>query len=156
VAERIWNPREKKHRDCFIANVLAPLIAATRPTELRTEQAVEDAARAWILSLPEVPAEVLEAGVARLLETGTSWMPRPADLRIACAAVVAERHKALAPKAAEIVAECLQCMGTTWETVKGEDGIERVKRCGCKARVLALYEGLPEPIALPPAPEDAA
>lgn len=156
MADRRWNARESGHRQHFIAHVLAPLIAATRPPELRAATDVEDAARAWILSLPEVPADILEAGIEALLAEGLTFMPKPGDLRRACSVLVAERRRAVAPAAQALIADCAQCDGSTWENYRGDDGVSRVKRCGCHSRSLALLAGLPEPIALPPAPDEAS
>lgn len=154
MAERIWDPRDPAHVAYFAATILAPLIAATRPLDLRTASAVDDAAKAWALSLPEVPATVLEAGLERLLATGPTWMPRPGDLRRACSEWVAERRRDLAPRAASIIAECAQCGGSGWEHVREADDALRVKRCGCHTMALALLADLPAPIALPAAAEE--
>lgn len=154
MAEALWDARKPEHLSHFRRDVLAPLIVATRPPELRTPEAVNDAARAWILSLKDVPADVLAAGVDALLLEGPTWMPRPGDLRRACAAAITARRKAINARADLITAECEQCHGSTWEPYKGDDGFERVKRCGCHVRALALYEGVPEPLALPPAKDE--
>lgn len=156
MADPRWTPRDLRHRQHFAAHVLAPLIAATRPLDLRTAETVDAAARAWILSLAEIPAAVLEAGVERLLAAGPTWMPKPGDLRRACAELVDERRRTVAPAAQALIANCIQCQGSTWEDYRGEDGVARVRRCGCHARSLALLADLPTPIALPPAPDDPA
>jgi len=154
VAEAIWNARNGEHLSVFRREVLAPLIAATRPTELRTPEAVNDAARAWILSLKDVPLEVLTAGVEALLLEGPSWMPKPGDLRRACAALVAARRKAISSRADGITAECDDCHGSTWAPMVDAEGVTRMARCGCHKRAMALYAGLPEPLALPPAAQE--
>lgn len=153
MGNTLWSAQNPEHVQRFVAHVLAPLIAATRPTDMRSAEVVVDAARAWILCLKDVPADVLTEGVERLLGAGPTWMPRPGDLRVACAGVIAERLAALAPRAAEIRAACEDCHGSGWREVNGG-----VARCGCHARVLALYDGQPKPLALPPADEhgDAA
>lgn len=150
-APAIWNPREGGHLAWWRRNVLAPLIVATRPPELRTPESVDDACRAWILSLPEVPEGVLVAGVGRLLTTlgANAWMPKPGDLRAACAAVVKAQRAAVGPAAAQLIADCPDCHGSTWkETPEG------VRRCGCHAAALRLSEGLPALIALPAADQE--
>lgn len=148
MAEALWDARTSEARRFFIAHVLAPLIAATRPADLRSAQAVEDAARAWILCLKDVPADVLERGVEALLSAGPKWMPRPGDLREACAADIAKIRKAAAERGAAVIAECEDCRGSAWlETDRG------MVRCQCHAHALRLQEGLPSPLALPPAPE---
>jgi len=151
-APAIWNPREGGHLTWWRRNVLAPLIVATRPSELRTPEAVDDACRVWILALHEIPEAVIVAGVARLLTGVGPWMPKPGDLRAACAAVVKEQRAAVGPAAAQLIAACPDCHGSTWkETPEG------MRRCGCHGAALRLSEGLPEPILLPAAEhEDGA
>lgn len=157
MAEPIWNARNVEHLSVFRREVLAPLIAATRPMDLRTPDAVNDAARAWILSLKDVPADVLVEGVEALLLEASPWMPKPGDLRRVCAGAIKERRKAISARADAITAECEQCSGSTWEPFTDSEGVDRVKRCHCHVRALALYEGAPQPLSLPPAErEDGA
>jgi hypothetical protein len=157
VAEALWNARNLEHLSFFRREVLAPLIVATRPMDLRTPDAVDDAARAWILSLKDVPRQVLVSGVEALLIEGPTWMPKPGDLRRVCAASIAARRKAISARATAMTAECEDCQGSTWAPFTDTDGVPRVSRCGCHRRALTLYEGLPEPLALPPAErEDGA
>lgn len=151
MAEAIWNPRDKKHLDHFAANVLGPLVTATRPLDMRTSDTIRDAARAWVLCLKDVPADILQSGVESLMAAGPTWMPRPGDLRQACAGLIAERRKEAGARGQAIIADCLQCDGTGWERLM-VNGVERVKKCHCTVRALALLEGLPAPLALPPAP----
>ena len=156
MADAIWNARNPEHLRVFRREVLAPLITATRPTELRTPDAVNDAARAWILSLKDVPADVLVEGVEALLLEASPWMPKPGDLRRVCAGAIKARRKAISARADAITDECEQCSGSTWEPYVDAEGVSRVKRCHCHVRALALYEGLPEPLALPPAPAEVS
>lgn len=154
----IWNARDAEHVRFWRRHVLAPCIVATRPLDLRTPEAVDDACRAWILSLPEVPEPVLLQGVARLLQTlgPKAWMPRPGDLRGACAAVVADIRAAAAPTSQRLIAECQDCQGTTFvERFNAAGESLGMARCACHARALAVTSGLPTPIALP-AGDDAA
>lgn len=157
MAEALWNARSIEHLSFFRREVLAPLIVATRPLDLRTPEAVNDAARAWILSLKDVPQAVLVAGVEALLLEGPTWMPRPGDLRRVCAASIAARRKAISARAAAMTAECDDCHGSTLVPIVDGAGVTRMTRCVCHKRAMALYEGLPEPLALPPAErEDGA
>jgi hypothetical protein len=147
--QAVWSARERDHLAWWRRNVLTPLIAATRPLDLRTPEAVDDTTRAWVLALAEIPQAVLEPGVARLLTTCGKWMPAPSDLRAACAEVVAERRRALAERHAAMLATC-ECSGAAgWVEVDGA-----MARCSCWRAGMALYEGMPEPIALPAARED--
>lgn len=156
MAEAIWDARKRESLDFFTAHILAPLIAATRPSELRSGEAVRDAARAWILCLKDVPADILQAGVENLMAAGPTWMPRPGDLRQACAGLITERRREAGLRGQALMADCIQCDGTGWERIL-IDGVERVKKCGCTVRALALLNELPAVLALPPAPdEDAA
>lgn len=153
MSEPIWDARTREARAFFLAEVLGPLVAATRPADLRSPQAVADAAVAWILCLKDVPADVLRRGVESLLAQGPKWMPRPGDLREACAAEIAGLRRDAAARGAAVIAECEACHGSTWR--ERADG--RVERCDCHAHALRLQEGLPQPLALPPAErEDGA
>lgn len=158
-APAIWSARDAEHIAFWRRQVLAPLIVATRPPELRTPDAVDDACRAFILSLPEIPEPVLLQGVARLLRTlgPGAWMPKPGDLRGACAAVVAEMRAAAAPAARRRIAECPDCHGSTFvERLDASGHTVGMARCACHTEALALTAGLPAPIALPAASEDGA
>lgn len=148
MSEPIWDARTREARAFFLAEVLGPLVAATRPADLRSPQAVADAAAAWILCLKDVPADVLRRGVESLLSAGPKWMPRPGDLREACASDIAKLRKAASDRSAQVIAECDLCFGSAWrETDRG------MVRCDCHAHALRLMEGLPPALALPPARE---
>lgn len=146
MSEPIWDARTREAKAFFIADVLGPLVAATRPPDMRSPQAIADAAAAWILCLKDVPADVLRRGVEALLNAGPKWMPRPGDLREACASEIAAIRRAAGDRGAAVIAECDDCHGSTWrETAHG------VVRCDCHAHALRLLEGLPPTLALPPA-----
>lgn len=148
---QIWDARTREARAFFAAEVLGPLVVATRPRDLSTAAAIADASTAWILCLKDVPADVLRRGVEALLSAGPKWMPRPGDLREACAADIAKIRKAAGDRGAQVIAECDRCHGSTWaETARG------MVRCDCHAHALRLLEGLPPALALPPAPSDEA
>lgn len=148
MSEPIWDARTREARAFFLAEVLGPLVAATRPADLRSPQAVADAAVAWILCLKDVPADVLRRGVESLLSSGPKWMPRPGDLREACAADIAKLRKAASDRSAQVIAECEHCHGSAWR--EAERGMVR---CDCHAHALRLMEGAPPALALPPARE---
>ena len=152
MADAIWNARSQDHRRFFIGHVLGPLVAATRPADLRTPDAVQDAAAAWMLCLKDVPADVLERGVEQLLGAGPKWMPRPGDLREACAAEIEQRRKAAAAKGNALIANCPKCRGSRFAELFDTGGRSLgVARCDCHQRALQLLDGLPAPLALPPA-----
>lgn len=156
MAETLWDARNAQHLGFFRREVLAPLIVATRPMELRTADAIDDAARAWILSLKDVPAEVLTEGVGALLLDGPTWMPRPGDLRRVCAAAITARRREISARANAVTESCGRCQGSTWAPMIDAAGVARVTRCDCHKVARALYDGLPEPLALPPAKDDEA
>lgn len=146
MSDTVWDVQAREARVFFIAEVLGPLVAATRPADMRSPQAVADAAAAWILCLKDVPADVLRRGVATVLGAGPKWMPRPGDLREACAADIAKLRKAAGDRGAAVIAACQVCHGSTWaETDRG------VVRCDCHAHALRCLSGLPAALALPPA-----
>jgi hypothetical protein len=146
----LWDARTREARAFFASEVLGPLVVATRPADLRTPSAIADAAPAWILCLKDVPADVLQRGVAALLSAGPKWMPRPGDLREACAADIAKIRKAAGARSAQVIAECEECQGSAWrETDRG------YVRCECHAHALRLLEGVPAPLPLPPATVEA-
>jgi hypothetical protein len=151
----VWDARSREARAFFLTEVLGPLVAATRPADLRSSQAVTDAAAAWILCLKDVPADVLRRGVAALLASGPKWMPRPGDLREACAADILARRRAAAARGAEITGACPDCHGSTWREIFDVGGGSRgVARCACHGAALRLLEGVPGALSLPPAKDD--
>ena len=99
--------------------------------------------RASLRGLRDVPADVvLEAADNLCRELGRRFVPNVPEWLGACQAVILARRRALAPKAAALTAECVQCDGSGWERV--HDGeCERVKRCSCHARAVALFKDLP-------------
>lgn len=156
-APAIWDARTREAREFFAAEVLGPLVVATRPHDLRTPAAIADAAAGWILCLKDVPADVLQRGVAALLASGPKWMPRPGDLREACAADILALRRAAAARGAELTGACPDCHGSTWREIFDVDGASKgVARCACHGAALRLLEGLPGALALPPAPSDEA
>lgn len=143
----IWDARAPQALAFFAGEVLGPLVLATRPHDIKTPQALAEAAAAWILCLSDVPADVLRRGVATVLGAGPKWMPRPGDLREACAADIAKLRKLAGDRGAAIIAACQVCHGSTW--AENADG--RVSRCDCHAHAIRCLAGIPEALALPPA-----
>lgn len=149
----IWDARTREARAFFAAQVLGPLVLATRPHDLRTPEAIADAATAWILCLKDVPADVLRRGVESLLSAGPRWMPRPGELREACAADLAAQRREVAERAKALTAACERCFGSGWTEVE-LDGIAHSKRCGCHAAAMEVMAGAPAALALPPARDE--
>lgn len=159
MREPIWDYRNGAHRDQFL-DLLSPLIVASRTRDFATENLAKNQAVAWILSLKDVPMDVLEAGRDRLLARGVNFMPRPGELREACCDVVDERRAFAVTEADRIQAACLVCINSKgWQTVT-VNGEEKQARCECWTRARAMLEASDAPLArpaLPPAePEPAA
>ena len=149
----VWDRRSEQDRADFAA-LLAPLIVASRTKDFEGEKA-KPQLHVWMLSLHDVPKDILRSAVERLLARGVTWMPKPGDVRAECSAVVSERLAALVPEAERIQAACERCHGSGWAELFDVSGVSRgVTRCDCHGRVLALFAGQPKPIALPPAPTD--
>lgn len=138
----VWDRRNEQDRAEF-ASLLAPLIVASRSKDFDGEKA-KPQLHVWMMSLHDVPKDVLRESVERLIQRGITWMPRPGEVRTECASVVSSRRRAMAARGAAVIAECDECHGSTWR--EGADG--RVSRCDCHAHALRLQEGLPVPLAL--------
>jgi len=145
----VWNYRNAEHVRTMLA-LLAPLVAAARPREFADKDVARDQAKAFLMALKDVPADVLEEAIANTMVEGVKWMPKPGDLREACAAVVDGRRRVAARKAKALAEDCAQCGGSQWETVV-IDGVERVQRCRCFALGLELMAGVEARLSLPPA-----
>jgi hypothetical protein len=152
VADAIWNARDPEHVRHFAA-FLKPMQRASGTRRLDDELVALETVQAWILTLAEVPADVLEEARRRVLAEGITWMPRPGDLKRHCAAIVEERRRAYYAGAASRIAECPRCFGSTWTEVE-IDGVAHSVRCGCFVSVIALEANAPKAIALPAAPDD--
>lgn len=144
MADVLWSPQQPEHRSVFGA-VLAPLIVASGTRAFADPDRSRVVMQAWILSLQDVPREVLEAGVARLLTRGVTWMPRPGDLRQACAEVQQERR---ADAAARARRECQVCIDSPgWVEVETDEG-PAMRRCACRREVLAAIAAVGNPVAM--------
>lgn len=144
----IWNPRNLEHLAHF-STLLKPFQRASG-TRLFDDQVVAtEVVQAWVMSLSDVPADVLEEACARLFREGVTWMPRPGDVRRHCVAIVKERRRALAARAKAITDECEDCHGSLFVEITDAEGVIRMARCGCHRRGLELLSqapaALPEP-----------
>lgn len=147
MAEKFWNRHDANDRIHF-ARYLDPLVLASR-----TKNFTPAEASVYLLTLADVPREILALGVTRLLEHGVTWMPKPGDIKAACCAVVDERRAAAARQAKALQDDCPDCYGSGWANAEGPNA---VVRCTCAKRALELVqaagEALPRP-ALPPSSE---
>lgn len=144
-----WNRHDAADRVAF-AQAIQPLASASRSKGFDVHEA-----RAYMVSLADVPRDVLTEAVDALLRAGVTWMPKPGEIKAACAGVVAAKRSAAAVEARALQAECATCDGTGFERVTDEDGVERVKRCWCAKRAVQMVDGVGDRIALPAAPESA-
>lgn len=156
MADPIWDHRSEEHRHVFLA-LLAPLILASRTRDFHDSARANDQAIAWILALPEIPYPVLEAGRDRLLRRVLPFMPRPGDLRQACAEVVDEQRARIGQEVAAAKAQCeLRRDGRCVSDFVEIDG--KMQRCDCHVRGLQRLQQVAAPVerlALPAAESEA-
>lgn len=154
MAEVRWTYADESHRQVF-GELLAPLVAAAGALELRRWDDAGYAKtqlRTWMLSLQDVPESVLRAAVAALVAQGVTWMPRPGDLRRACASELAARRKAAWQ--ATLAADCPDCHGSRWQAIS-VNGVERLRRCACWVAAQQAMDRVGQALELPPSREDA-
>lgn len=111
--------------------------------------------RAYARALDGIADDVLLAAGEKLVDEAASGkrffpVPTPADVKRQAAAVLAERRKAAAARA---LADCQHDSG--WTSFTDVDGVERVKRCDCWRAAQAAMNAVGQPIALPPAQQEA-
>jgi hypothetical protein len=116
---------------------------------MATREAVETTAKVWIAALDDIPADLLLAGVGRLIGSAR-WMPKPAEVREACALEASERRRAALVAAQAARATCANgCSAEGWITVTVK-GIDHVQRCTCwQEQQRRITEAAPMPRALP-------
>lgn len=106
--------------------------------------------------LEGIPVPFIELALDRLINENAGGrqfypMPTPADLKAACAKVIAEARQS-AFVAALGPGKCEHCHGTRWKSIDVE-GSERLTRCDCWTGALKAMNAVAQPLALPPAPE---
>jgi hypothetical protein len=151
----IWSARDAQHQAYFAA-LLKPAVRASATTLFDDETVGREVVQAWIMQLHDVPRDVLEAGFARVFGQGITWMPKPGEVRAACAAVIDDRRRAVAAQARQLMEACEVCTvdHRGWREVTAPDGIARMQRCECHKAAMLLTEAQPARLALPPARED--
>lgn len=149
MADKYWDRFSEADRETF-AKFLAPLVIASR-----TKNFTKAEASVYMLSVQDVPREILALGVTQLIEQGVTWMPKPGDIKAACCDIVDERRAAAGRQAKALQEDCPDCRGTGWADAEGPNA---VVKCLCVKRALELVkaagEALPRP-ALPPASTDS-
>lgn len=143
----IWKPRDPEHVRHFAA-YLKPFQRASGSRLFDDPTVTTETVQAWILTLGDVPADVLEEARARVLAEGITWMPRPGDVKRHCVAIVGERIRAIAIEAKALTEQCERCHGSGWTEVEIE-GYARVTRCGCHAAVMQIMAGAPKALPMP-------
>ena len=106
--------------------------------------------RAYAMVMDDVPADVMLAGVKRLIKQAAAGqqfypIPKPHDWLRACQDEITQRRK----DALKNLPECHACNGTRWLTTTGDDGVERMTRCDCWRLRLQAAEAAGKPLALP-------
>jgi hypothetical protein len=143
-----WNRHDSDERVAF-AQLLRPLVIASRVKDFTAAEA-----SVYMLTMEDVPREVVIDAVTRLLREGVTWMPKPGDLKHACCAVVDARRLSAARQAKALQEDCPDCRGSGWADAEGPNA---VVRCNCIKRALELVaeagEALARP-ALPPSSEE--
>lgn len=145
MAEQFWNRHDDADRLQF-GLLMAPLVTASR-----TKAFTKAEASVYMLTMQDVPKDVVAHGVSRLIEQGITWMPKPGDIKAVCCDIVDERRREAAKRAAALKDECAQCGGSQWVSSLSE-GVETVKRCWCFTRGLELIAEAGEPLKRPALP----
>lgn len=147
---KYWNRHNNNDRRAF-AELLKPLVIASR---LKTSAKLEFTASetsTYMLTLDDVPHQILIDAISKLLRDGITWMPRPGDIKAACADVVDAARRLAQERAKEFQQNCTVCAKDGWErlSVKGQ---WTVRRCECWRRGIALLDAAGTPIARPQLP----
>ena len=148
-----WNRHNDEDRVAF-ARFLNPLVIAAYPSKVQRDKNFGRAeASVYMLTLQDVPRDILALGVSKLLEDGVTWMPKPGDIKHACADIVDEMRTVAARVAKSLQEDCADCHGSGWANAEGPNA---VVKCRCVTCGLELLAQAGNPIArptLPPASE---
>ena len=139
MANQFWRRDSEDDRKKF-ALILAPLVGASR-----TKSFTRHEGTAYILSMQDVPPEILAAAVESLVQAGVTWMPKPGDLKAECAKVMAAKRKAVA-------AIHLEGCDHSSHWIESDAGLER---CPCWKRAQDAMAAVGQAIVLPASREDA-
>lgn len=149
-----WDRHNAQDRAAFVRFIEPLAVAAWPSPEMRQKHFNAASALVYMLTLQDVPRDVLALGVTQLLQDGVTWMPRPGDVKQACCDVVDQRRAFAVREAQQVQDRCLICVDSKgWMTVH-VNGAEKVDRCDCWKRAKAILDGADQPLtrpALPPA-----
>ncbi len=134
-----WDRHNENDRAQF-ARFLSPLVIASRTKNFTGAEAA-----VYLLTLKDVPRDILALGVTQLIEAGVTWMPKPGDVKAACAKVIEARRAVAARQAKALQDDCPDCHGSGWANAEGPNA---VVACLCKKRALELLKDLPERVML--------
>lgn len=144
MADAFWDRFNESDRLEF-AKFLQPLVIASR-----TKTFTKAEASVYLLTLRDVPREILALGVTRLIEQGVTWMPKPGDIKRACCDVVDERRALAARQAQALKQDCPDCHGSGFRDVEGPN---QVLPCSCHRRALELVNAAGQALPRPALPE---
>lgn len=149
MAETYWT-RSSEDRAAMAA-LLRPLVAATRPREFVGTEAAAAQVLAFVQCLRDCPRAVVAEAVTGLVERGLTWMPKPGELKAACAHLVAEKRRAA--WLATLASDCPDCHGSRWREVS-VNSVPRMTRCACWTAAMQAVDRVGQPLALPQSRED--
>jgi hypothetical protein len=138
-----WDRHNDKDRLEF-ARFLHPLVIASRVKNFTAAEA-----SVYMLTMQDVPRDLLALGVTRLIEQGITWMPKPGDVKMACCDVADERRRAASRQAKALQEDCPDCRGTGWMDAEGPNAVDR---CNCIKRSLELVAAAGEALERPALP----
>lgn len=128
-----------------MGEMLAPLVAASRPREFSNPKAASAIVIAFCQALEEVPRTIVGEAVFAMVSRGIVWFPKPGELKEECARIVGLKRKAAADRH---LAECDHPRHFIEVEI---NGVPRMKRCHCWERAQQAMDDVCAPIALPPA-----
>lgn len=140
-----WDPRSDDDHKAM-AQLLAPLIVASRDRNFIDQKAAKAQTYAWRISLADVPRPIVEEAIANLVRAGINWMPKPGEVKAECAKVMATKRKLAA-------ALHLESCDHSSHFIENEKG--QLERCPCWKRAQQAMEDVGQAIQLP-AREDTA
>lgn len=153
----VWSARNREHQ-AYFARLLKPAVRASATTLFDDDQVGQEVVQAWIMQLHDVPQDLLEEGFAVVFGQGITWMPKPGEVRKACADIIAARRRQLAERARALMEACEVCTPDQrgFREVVDAAGVTRLARCVCHTAALALQAEGPAALALPPGRDDQA
>jgi hypothetical protein len=154
---KYWDRHNEDDRVLF-AKFLEPLVIAAWPSKVQRDKNFgRSEALTYMLSLQDVPRDVLALAVTKVIQAGVTWMPRPGDIKHACFEISNQRRAAAVKEATTLRAKCPHCNGTGLREVDGQNA---VTPCTCTAEARKLIEAagqvVKRPVLLPVSQEPIA